>query len=234
MYGSICKNGLSITCAIVKPAEITMVVLYSIMTGINIAVTSLLFMLFHQTKCNMQTPKLLFFTYWAQIVLSSLLKLASIFFFRYDLVSNRFLYKTITLWRPYFICFLLIGIGPSLNLPLYTFNYEFCELRNYLFNYKFSTTFQIAATFTLIGFLLHLAILYTFLLKKPIKDTNDRSPFDLLSNLSLFTQFLGILLAVICTIVSIIALTVLNRREFYVVSIVELLQMGGLLVLLII
>ena len=111
---------------IVKVNEILILILYTIMTCFNIACTCLLYVTYYFSPCNVKTPMISVIIRWIEIVFTSLLKVLSIVFFRYDLTSKRSKIKGIILWRPFFLSTTFIGLSPALNLPLYTFSFESC------------------------------------------------------------------------------------------------------------
>ena len=104
--------------------------LYMFLTFMSIIQTFLLFMQYMTTMCEQDEEKVLDFPIYLMAGLNMCMKALSIAFVRYDCVSKRLDNRGITVWRPFFISFLLVGTCPAIVAPLFVFNFEACYTRS--------------------------------------------------------------------------------------------------------
>lgn len=146
----------------------------------------------------------------------------TIVFFRYDLVFYRSSMRTVILWRPFVLSFLMIGQAPAALLPIYTYNFEICYDRNLIIGLTYSWPIQIAITIVSLLIILYLVSVVKlaswakqdFLTEKAIKCVS----------VSLgISKLIGIFIFCLIMATSMIALLAMaDTREYYYFSLIEL------------
>jgi len=235
--------------------EWLLLIFYSGMTICNICEAVMVWYQYFSSPCNISVAILSDVTLWPMMVLSQLFKLLSIIFFRYDLVHERAEIKGIMIWRPFVLPLILIGIGPSSIMPLYTFNFEQCSYRSRIFSMEFSFYFQTTFTFFALFFILYMAIMSKIIQDNskaqaaPKKrsanasvnrsltasfgprDSSEILPCLLIVNR--FSKYVGVVVTSLALLLSLLTLTVMRGHQFLRISLGELLQLCFLIALII-